>query len=348
MIPCVMRVVPRMVSLVLQLIICVTLSSVFLFVAVYETEPINNRIVRMHHEFRFRSSTAAVRTEDEHMSVYMPRCADLRPRPSSRYAVLVEKIGDGHGYFLSALKLGVRLNWYLHAIRNHTDLIMEIVQAAPPRSNDVAVLSALQAGYDRVCHARAIVGGPYTRFVVFNMTQYESVLYIDGDVMPVNDVSELIANGTRELKSAGKQVMWAHERRYDWFNAGVVLVLPDSRVFTKLMRLYEEQMKSGLVRHIGPYIGLDKLNEALLPVKNLMDQAMLNHMFHPHKNRSLSMSDKYNALLYEHTGTSDEVLRYAHLIHFIHTKPWKQPWCYTTYHHGKICDMWFATPTVLD
>jgi hypothetical protein len=193
MIRCVVRGVSRMMSVVLQLVICVTLSSVFLFVIVYETEPINNRIVRIHHEFRFRSSTAAVRTEDEHIPVYMPRCADLHPRPSSRYAVLVEKIGDGHGYFLSALKLGVRLNWYLHALRNNTDLIMEIVQASPPRStpfgrlrpqvtprDDVAVRSALQAGYDHVCHARAMVGGPYTRFVVFNMTQYESVLYIDG------------------------------------------------------------------------------------------------------------------------------------------------------------------------
>jgi hypothetical protein len=343
--------ISRMMRLLLQFIICLFLSIVFLFLAVCETEAINNRLIQIHHEFRFRSNNAVFHTQDtqdETKHVYMPRCTDLRPRPSSRYAVLVEKMGDGHGHFLSALKLAVRLNWDMQSVRNHTDLIMEIVQTAPPRATDIAVRSALRAGYDHVCHARAIGGGPYNRFVIFNMTQYESVLYIDSDVMPVNDVSELIANGTRELKSAGRQVMWAHERRCDWFNAGVVLVLPDSRVFTKLMRLYEEQVKSNLIRHIGPFIGLDKLNEALLPVTNRMDQAMLNHMFHPHKNRSLSMSDKYNALLYEHTGTSDEVLRYAHLIHFIHTKPWKEPWCYTTYHHGKICDMWFATPTVLD
>ena len=345
MIRCVMRDISRMIRLALHLVICMTLSSVLTLVAVCVHEPINNRIVRMHHAFRFPSNTAAVRTQ---AARYMPRCADLRQRPASRYAVLVQKMGDGHGHFLSALKLGVRLNWYLKSIRNHTDLVMEMVQATPPRSNDVAVRSALQAGYDHVCHARAIGGGPYNRFVIFNMTQYESVLYVDGDVMPVNDVSELIANGTRELKSAGRQVMWAHEKRCDWFNAGVVLVLPDSRVFGKLMRLYEGQVNSGLIRHIGPATGLGKLDEALLPVTNRMDQAMLNHMFHLHKNRSLSMSDKYNALLYEHTGTSDEVLRYAHLIHFIHTKPWKEPWCYTTYHHGKICDMWFATPTVLE
>ena len=128
--------ISRMMRLLLQFIICVTLSMVFLFLAVCETESINNRLIQIHHEFRFRSNAATVRKPDtqyENKHWYMPRCADLRPRQSSRYAVLVEKMGDGHGHFLSALKLGVRLNWYLQSVRNHTDLIMEIVQATPPR-----------------------------------------------------------------------------------------------------------------------------------------------------------------------------------------------------------------------
>ena len=173
--------VSRMMRLVFQFIICVTLSIVFLFFAVYETEAINNRLVRIHHEFRFHSNTVTVRTQDtqdENKHLYMPRCADLRPRPSSRYTVLVEKIGDRDGYFLSVLKIGVCLNWYLHSVRNHTDLIMEIVQAAPPRTTDVDVSSALRAGYDHVCHSQTIGGGPYNRFLIFNMTGYESVLYI--------------------------------------------------------------------------------------------------------------------------------------------------------------------------
>jgi alpha-N-acetylglucosamine transferase len=260
----------------------------------------------------------------------------------------VEHTGDDHGYFLSTLKLGVRLNWYLHSIRRETDVILEIMRETSPLVTDVDVMSALRAGYDQVCHSRAVGGGMYNRFVVFNMTQYESVLYLDSDIIPVNDISDLIANGTHELRRAGRYLMWAHERRYDWFNAGVMLVRPQSDVFAKLMRLYVEQVDSGLVRVIDSYSGISgTLKMELFPYMNQKDQAILNHVFHPHKNMSLSMSDAYNALLYEHTDTSDAVLRYAYLIHLIHTKTWKSPWCHLKYNHGKICNMWWATPTVL-
>ena len=73
----------------------------------------------------------------------LPRCADLHRRPSSRYAILVEYIGSQHGYFLSSLKLSVRLHWYLHAARHETDLILEMVRDVSPRVTDVDVLSAL-------------------------------------------------------------------------------------------------------------------------------------------------------------------------------------------------------------
>jgi len=281
-------------------------------------------------------------------STSLPRCADLQTRPSSRYGILVENIGSNQGYLLSALKLGVRLNWYLHTIRNEIDLILEIVQETSPRVTDTVVISALRAGYDQVCHSRAIGGGMYNRFVVFNMTQYKSILFVDNDIIAVNDVSDLIVNGTFELQHSGKQVMWAHERRCNWFNAGVMLVLPHTNVFYKLMHLYETQKDTGLIKFIDPSLSLmDKFQEALLPPRNQRDQAMLNYMFHPRKNRSLAMPEKYNVLLYEHSAKSEDVLQYAHFIHLIHTKPWKEPWCYLRYNHGKICDLWFATPTVL-
>ncbi len=116
-----------------------------MFVVVYETETINNRLVRMLHEFRFRSTTVVFHTQetqDENKHVYMPHCADLRPRPLSRYVILVEKIGDADGYVMSTLKLGVCLNWYLHGARHETDLILETVQATPPLTTDVVVTSA--------------------------------------------------------------------------------------------------------------------------------------------------------------------------------------------------------------
>ena len=327
---------------------------IFLVDIVYENRTINNILLQIQNN-RFSSQKSILLMQDRKHYFYilyrhttsLPRCADLQSRPFSRYAILVENIGDNQGYFLSALKLGVRLNWYLYDIRNQTDIILEMVRDTSPLVTDVSVMSALRAGYDQVCHSRPIDGGMYNRFVVFNMTQYESVLYLDSDIIPVNDVSVLITNGTLELQGAGKHVMWAHERKCNWFNAGVLLIFPDAGLFNQLMRLLQRQLDSGLIRLIDTYSGINGKFNAWLPDKNQKDQAILNHVFHLQKGDSLRMSEKYNVLLYEHTVISEQVLQYAHLIHLIHTKPWSDPWCYLKYNHGKICDMWFATPTVL-
>ena len=280
--------------------------------------------------------------------VFLPHCADLHRRPSSRYAILVEHIGDKQGYLLSALKLSVRLHLYLYAVRHQTDIILEMVRDVCPAITDADVTSALLAGYNYVCHSRPLDDGLYNRFAIFNMTQYESVLFLDSDIIPVNDVSELIENGTLALQRAGKHVMWAHERKNNWFNAGVMLVLPDPLLFSKLVGLLQKQLDSGLINIINPYVGISGEFQKMLPDKNQKDNAILNHVFHLQKRNSLRMSEKYNVLLYEHRDTSDEVLRYAHLIHLIDTKPWVSPGhCYLKYNHGKICNMWFATPTVL-
>ena len=334
-----------------QTVIAVSLFCIGLVVLAYVSETLNDRLLTLHNTFRFggRDSSGLVGARKHYFymrhrdGVPLPRCVDIRPRPESRYAVLVACIGSKHSYFLSALKLSVRLHLYVQAVRHETDFILELVREVPPRGTDADVMSALRAGYDQVCHARPLHGGMYNRFAMFNMTQYESVLYIDSDVLPVNDVSDLIANGTLALQGAGKHVMWAHEIRADWFNSGVMLVLPDPVISNTLMGILSRLIASGHIRDVEPQFGLD----AMLPDINPYDQAILNHVFHAQKGDAMRMSEKYNAVLFEHTAASEEVLRYAHLIHLIYTKPWKEPWCYLYYNHGRICDLWFSTPTVL-
>lgn len=330
--------------------IAVAICVLVVVVLFYINETVNTGLMRAHTAFLLPTvaSTHLVSARKHFLYMHhrdgvpLAHCADLRPRPGSRYAILVEYIGHKYVYLLSALKLGVRLHLYLVSVRHETDLILEIVREVPPLVTDTDVVSALRAGYDQVCHTRPIDGGLYNRFGIFNMTQYESVLYLDSDIIPVNDVSDLIRNGTLALQAAGKHAMWTHEIRADWFNAGVMLVLPEPDIFNQLMGLLQKLLDSGHIKYINDLFG-----QEFLPDINKKDQAILNHVFHAQKDNALRMSEKYNALLYEHTATSDEVLRYAHLIHLIYTKPWKEPWCYLIYNHGKICDLWFATPTVL-
>ena len=328
-----------------MLTVVVNLCVVVLILLVSLQGTVNRSLIKLHDALRFRADAPVGIVGARKHYFYMrhrdglplPRCADLRPRPESRYAVLVEYIGSNDGYFLSALRLSVRLHLYVQAIRHETDFVLELVREEPPRVTDSDVVSALRAGYDQVCHARPVHGGLYNRFVMFNMTQYASVLFLDSDILPVNDVSDLIANGTLALQIADKHVMWARDVE-DWFNAGVMLVLPDAAIFNELMGRLNQLLASGLIIWIEEYAGrLDGINQK--------DQAILNHVLQ--KGNSLRMSEKYNALLFDQTAASEEVLRYAHLIHLINTKPWKEPWCYLRYNHGKICDLWFETPTVL-
>lgn len=271
----------------------------------------------------------------------LPPCVDLRPRPESRYGILVVHVGSQDEYFLSALKLSVRLHLYVQTVRHETDFVLEMVQEVPPRVTDADVMSALRAGYDQVCHSQPIhgpiYGGHYNRWVIFNMTQYESVLYLDSDIMPVNDVSDLIVNGTLALQSAGKHLMWAREIEANWFNSGVMLVLPDPAILNELMGLLNQLLASGYIHYV----------ENGRKGVNPYDQAFMNQVFHARKGNALRMSEKYNACLHEQTAASEDVLRYAHLIHFTDSKPWEQSTCYWKYHHGKICDLWLTTPTVL-
>jgi len=271
----------------------------------------------------------------------LPSCVDLRPRPASRYAILVVHVGKHDGFFISALKMSVRLHLYVQTIRQETDFVLDMVRAVPPRVTDTDVLSALRAGYDQVCHSRpmhgSIYGGYYNRWVIFNMTQYDSILYLDSDIMPVNDVSDLIVNGTLALQSAGKHLMWAREIEANWFNSGVMLVLPDPAISNELMGLLNQLLASGYIH----YVENDRKGI------NPKDQAFMNQVFHARKGNALRMSEKYNACLHEQTVASEDVLRYAHLIHFTGGKPWEQSTCYWKEHHRKICDLWLATPTVL-
>lgn len=330
--------------------ITVTLCVIVVIVLFYINETVNIGLLRVHAAFLLPTVASTHLVSARKHFLYMrhrdgmplSRCVDLCPRPDSRYAILVEYIGHKYVYLLSALKLGVRLHLYLQSIRHETDLILEIVREVPPLVTDADVVSALRAGYDQVCHTRPIDGGLYNRFGIFNMTQYESVLYLDSDIIPVNDVSDLIRNGTLALQAAGKHVMWAHEIRADWFNAGVMLVLPNPDIFNQLMGLLQKLLASGHIKFINHLFGED-----FLPYTNKKDQAILNHVFHAQKGNALRMPEKYNALLFELTDTSEEVLRYAHLIHFIDSKPWKDPNCYLKYNYGRICNMWFETPTVL-
>lgn len=351
-----------------QLVIVVFLCCMFWYQNIQDTQTVIPISYFVHLQLE---SSRRQKNYDSKFSVH--QCVDVVPRLRSKYAIFIQLTGDGGVYFQSALKVAVRLNWYLkREVREETDIILHLVNATSKWTFNEAIDSAFRAGFDHVCQSRRIGSGSYSRFVIFNMIQYVSVLYIDADVIPLNDFSELLVNGTLALRQTTRHMMWAHEKNCDWFNSGVMLVVPEPDLYKKLMRAYESQYSNGRLSVLDhgptapmPSESLSSFTRTSGEILNLKpscqktssraapnffgDQALLNFIFHPAKKNMLEMDVKYNKLLYEDNRVDSEIVRDTSFVHFVLTKPWKwrEPGCYTSYYHPTICNLWFETPTSL-
>ena len=343
----------------------------FCYFVLYENTQVTQKVIT---PYLLHLQVLSIQRNKNYKSNFsLKQCVDIQPRLRSKYAIFIQLIGDGGVYFQSAMKLAVRLNWYLkREVREKTDVILHLVDGTSKWIFDEAIGSAFRAGFDHVCQSQRIGTGSYNRFVIFNMVQYESVLYIDADVLPLNDFSELIVNGTLALRAAARHMMWFHERNCDWFNSGVMLVVPEPDLYVKLMHVYEAQSTNtglAVVDH-GPKPlltdpGMSFVVGAIAKIRGTKpschktvtrpapnyfgDQALLNHVFHPNKNDMLEMDAKFNNVLYEDTRMDSEILRDTSLVHFIKTKPWKwyETECYVSHRHPSVCSLWFETPISL-
>jgi hypothetical protein len=82
------------------------------------------------------------------------------------------------------------------------------------------------------------LGKVYTKLHIWNLTQYERVLYLDLDTLPVAQIAQLFEQKLDPSCDAGAMVvdvlaMKIHDAQY--FNAGVILVLPSKRVWHDLL-----------------------------------------------------------------------------------------------------------------
>jgi alpha-N-acetylglucosamine transferase len=78
----------------------------------------------------------------------------------------------------------------------------------------------------------------YTKLHLWNLTQYERVLYLDLDTLPVAQFAQLFEQKLDPSCDAGAMVLdiiavKMHDTQY--FNAGVILVLPSKRLWHDLM-----------------------------------------------------------------------------------------------------------------
>lgn len=73
----------------------------------------------------------------------------------------------------------------------------------------------------------------YTKLHLWNLTQYERVLYLDLDTLPVAQFSEIFKQPLKRDCVAAMAIDAGHNDRY--FNAGVILVLPNTENWHNLL-----------------------------------------------------------------------------------------------------------------
>ena len=71
---------------------------------------------------------------------------------------------------------------------------------------------------------------------IFNMTQYEGILFLDSDTIVLGSIYELFTNDLRFMKMQGKSLGWVRDQpAIPTFNAGVMLVAPSQPLFENLV-----------------------------------------------------------------------------------------------------------------
>uniref|UniRef100_A0A7S0ELR7 Hexosyltransferase n=1 Tax=Hanusia phi TaxID=3032 RepID=A0A7S0ELR7_9CRYP len=166
----------------------------------------------------------------------------------------------------------------------------------------------------------------FTKLHIFNATRYKAVLFLDSDMSVLGDMMPLFDRYVPELRARRLNLGWVHDQPYSVFkgssaNAGMMLVIPDTRLFLDL---------------VGSITTLQ------FDVK-MSEQGFLNKYF---ENKCLLLPDayNYNAVIALRNQTLWKATELSSIVIFHHTiaKPF-----YTTAdivclynNHYHICQIW--------
>ncbi|KAJ1557637.1 hypothetical protein HK096_006146 [Nowakowskiella sp. JEL0078] len=163
--------------------------------------------------------------------------------------------------------------------------------------------------------------GPYhglwkhsvTKLSIFNMTEYDRIIYLDADALAVKNFDWLFDLPPNFLYSPRAYWLWDKQ---PWFNAQMFILEPSDQAFRKQMNFFERNEKEGKV-----FYDMDVANEvfrneaAILPGSY---QLVNTDLMHPGYTKISTLFDK----------TVDQLSKEAFVVHFTegpkmtYGKPW--------------------------
>lgn len=159
-----------------------------------------------------------------------------------------------------------------------------------------------------------------TKILIWQLTQYDHIIYLDADTIPLKSLDHLFekyaSQKPTEVVSA-PDIGWP-----DVFNSGVMLIKPDTSVFTYLKDFSEAENSS--------YDGAD--------------QGLLNEAFHLQGTEGYSWTRLpfiYNmtpSTLYQSSPATERFFYDIHVVHFVGSV---KPWLYSPLQGSIFHDLWW-------
>ena len=145
-----------------------------------------------------------------------------------------------------------------HSLRTHTDLSMIdlLLFTSSSSPSSITAFSAWRVMPQQPPPPRAAGEGQYAKLLAWNLTAYEAVLVLDLDTLVIGDLAPLFHDWPPRLRRAGLTLAAAIDQPYHWsprwtpapdrrFNAGVLLVRPNARIFRRLQATHALLVRRG-------------------------------------------------------------------------------------------------------
>ena len=216
-------------------------------------------------------------------------------------------------YELAAAKLATSVHLWSPGVLAITDLLLLLPQS-PTADLPLPDTQLLQTAGWQLCHTSIIQfaeNGTSSRFLhthmfsrlrLWQLHEYDAVLSLDIDTIVVGDLSLLFSKHLARMHRRNLTIAAAHDGLQHpclskpRFNAGVLLLTPNPRLFSRLTQAMHDQFDH-----------------------TMAEQSLLNHVYAPHSFVPLPYA--YNTQVGNALCASN-AMHDARILHFTYPKPW--------------------------
>jgi lipopolysaccharide biosynthesis glycosyltransferase len=153
----------------------------------------------------------------------------------------------------------------------------------------------------------------FARFTFWLLNEYDWVIGIDADFLPLDSLDDLMRCWSENISLAAVPFEWGNI--HDWFNPGLLALQPSLPAYQRLCNIVRDFESGEISMDLGGFPRLE-------------DQAVLNHVFRDYRKLPKAYLMEMRIWEYCHAGGDryDKFLLHKKVRHYVHSpKPWQEP-----------------------